>query len=92
MRYSFSYEGLTSVQGFQDRQQKIHQALAINYHDKPNVAIHLRDIVVTMMVSYFLEQYSILAFLRKRWLSDNPGYLQNDLSVGRAVIMTMITT
>lgn len=49
VRYSLSYEGLTSVQGFQDRQQKIHQALAINYHDKPNVAIHLRDIVVTMM-------------------------------------------
>ncbi|XP_029189069.2 lysophosphatidic acid phosphatase type 6-like [Acropora millepora] len=47
-KYSLSHDGLKKLDGFQNRQEEIYRTLAINYHEKPNVAVHLRDIVVTM--------------------------------------------
>jgi len=40
------------IEGFHDRQKKIGEALKMNYENKSAVAIHLRDIVITMIVSY----------------------------------------
>ena len=47
--------GPDQVEGFHARQKKIGDALKMNYDDKPAVSVDLRDIVVTMIVSYFKE-------------------------------------
>lgn len=53
-KYTLSCEGLKFIDGFQDRQRKIHEALRINCDDKSYmyVAVHLRDIVAAMIVSF----------------------------------------
>ena len=62
-KYSLSHDGLKKLDGFQNRQEEIYRTLAINYPEKPNVAVHLRDIVVTMRVSHFLFCYYYYDFL-----------------------------
>lgn len=51
-KYSRSFEGVKFIEGFHDRQKRICEALKLNYDHKSTVAIHLRDIVVAMMVSW----------------------------------------
>jgi len=55
LKSGFKYVALIGaklIEGFHARQKMIGEALKMNYEDKPHVAVHLRDIVVTMMVSY----------------------------------------
>ena len=89
-KYSLSHDGLKKLDGFQNRQEEIYRTLAINYQEKPNVAVHLRDIVVTMRVSHFLFCYyycdflgAVVAQLASAWLSEREvsGSIFNDFNV-----------
>lgn len=58
-------QGKDVLEGFYTRQKQIGEVLNLNYEDlKPAVSVHLRDIVVTMLVSNLLKilgKKSILA-------------------------------
>lgn len=58
-------QGKDALEGFYTRQKQIGEVLNLNYEDlKPAVSVHLRDIVVTMLVSNLLKilgKKSILA-------------------------------
>lgn len=58
LKSGFKYavlKGPNLVEGFHARQKRIGEALKINYEEKPLVAVKLRDIVITMMVSCSLN-------------------------------------
>lgn len=45
-------KGSNLIEGFHVRQKRIEEALKMNYKGQPGVAVELRDIVITMIVSY----------------------------------------
>ena len=54
LKSGFKYtvlKGADLIEGYHARQKSIREALKVN-EDNPRVAVHLRDIVTTMMVSY----------------------------------------
>lgn len=54
LKSGFKYtvlKGANLIEGFHARQRRIGEALKVNYKENPRVAVELRDIVTTMMVS-----------------------------------------
>ena len=63
LKNGFKYavlKGADHIEGFHARQKRIREALNIKYEDKPMVAVKLRDIVITMMVSCLLNASSYM--------------------------------
>ena len=49
--YVLNAQGVNLIEGYQARQEEMGRILGMNCSDKPAIAVHVRDIVATMIVS-----------------------------------------